>query len=134
MASSIPRSPHSLNTAAAEASARSQACWLRCCEPTWNDTPYGSRPSFSACSSTSTAIAGSHPNLRDNAVGEDATKHAGVGRRAGDLFHFGLAVHRKETDAERKSARDVAFLLDGVAVGDAVGCGASREHQFNLGD
>ena len=62
----MPRSPHSLNTAAAEASARSQACWLRCWEPTWNDTPCGSSPSLRACSSTSTAMAGSQPNLRDS--------------------------------------------------------------------
>ena len=136
----MPRSPHSLNTAAAEASARSQACWLRCWEPTWNETPCGSRPGLRACSSTSTAIAGSQPNLRDSGHSaptqsrQDAAEHLGAGRRAGDLLDFGLAVDRVEADAERVGARDVALLLDRVAVGDAVGRGAGGQHHLDLGD
>ena len=48
------------------ASARSHAFSLRCCEPTWNEMPQGSRPRRLARSSTSTAISGSQPNLRDS--------------------------------------------------------------------
>ena len=62
----MPRSPHSRNTPAADASARSQACWLVCWEPTWNEMPWASSPSLWACSSTSAAMAGSQPNLRDS--------------------------------------------------------------------
>src|SRR5262249_54827004 len=39
-----------------------------------------------------------------------------------------------EPHAERKGPRDVALLLDGVAIGDAVGRGASRQHHLDLGD
>ena len=62
--------------------------------------------------------------LRPDAVGEDAAEHLGAGRRAGDLLDLGLAVDREEAHAERIGARDVALLLDGVAVGDAVGRGS----------
>ena len=40
----------------------------------------------------------------------------------------------RRDDAERVGARDVALLLDGVAVGDAVGRAAGREHHLDLGD
>ena len=56
-----------------------------------------------------------------HAVGQDAAKHACARRRAGDLLDLRRAVDRKEIDAERIGAGDVALLLDGVAVGDAVG-------------
>ena len=72
--------------------------------------------------------------FRPDAVGQDAAEHPGAGRRAGDLLDLGLAVDRVEADAEREGARDVALLLDRVAVGDAVGRGAGREHHLDLGD
>ena len=72
--------------------------------------------------------------FRPDAVGEDAAEHLGAGRRAGDLLHLGLAVDRVEADAEREGARDVALLLDRVAVGNAVGRGAGGEHHLDLGD
>jgi hypothetical protein len=72
--------------------------------------------------------------LRSGAVGEDAAENTGAGRRAGDLFHFRLAVHREETHTERKGARDVALLLDGVAIGDAVHRAAGRQHHLDLSD
>jgi hypothetical protein len=62
----IPRSAQSRNTVEAMASARSHAFTLRCCEPTWNEMPQGSSPRRLARSSTSTAISGSQPNLRDS--------------------------------------------------------------------
>src|SRR5450756_1779488 len=40
----MPRSAQSRNTVEAIASARSHAFTLRCCEPTWNEMPQGSRP------------------------------------------------------------------------------------------
>jgi len=82
-------------------------------------TPVGLEPGFIACSSTSTAIAGSQPNLREtaippDAVGEDAAEHAAAGRNARDLLDLGHAI-----DANRRTpsawARDIAFLLDRVA-------------------
>src|SRR2546430_12961447 len=62
----IPRSAQSRNTVEAIASARSHDFTLRCWEPTWNEMPHGSRPRRLARSSTSTAISGSQPNLRDS--------------------------------------------------------------------
>ena len=59
--------------------------------------------------------------FRPDAVGEDAAEHAAARRRAGDLLDLGLAIDREEAHAERIGARDVALLLDRVAVGDAVG-------------
>ena len=87
-----------------------------------------------------TAMAGSQPNLRDS--GHSAPTQSDrmrqntlrAGRGAGDLLDLGLAVDRVEADAERVGARDVALLLDRVAVGDAVGRGAGREHHLDLGD
>ena len=83
---------------------------------------------------------GSQPNLRDS--GHSAPTQSDrmrqntrePGADAGDLLDLGLAVDREEADAERVGARDVALLLDGVAVGDAVGRGAGREHHLDLGD
>ena len=69
-----------------------------------------------------------------DAVGQDAAEHAAAGRRAGDLLDLGLAVDRVEADAERVGAGDVALLLDRVAVADAVGRGAGRQHHLDLGD
>ena len=136
----MPRSPHSLNTAAAEASARSQACWLRCWEPTWNDTPCGSRPEPEGVlqhvhrhGRLAAELARQRPFGAD-AVGQDAAEHARAGRRAGDLLDLGLAVDRVEADAERVGARDIALLLDGVAIRDAVGRGAGGQHHLDLGD
>ena len=69
-----------------------------------------------------------------DAIGEDAAEHLGAGGGAGDLFHFGLAVDRVEADAEREGAGDIPLLLDGVAVGDAVGRGAGGQRHLDLGD
>ena len=44
-----------------------------------------------------------------------------AGRGAGDLLDLGLAIDREQAHAELEGARDVALLLDRVAVGDAVG-------------
>ena len=113
---------------------------LGCCEPTWNDTPWATSPSRWACSSTSTAIDGLAAELARqrpfgaDAVGQDAAEHACAGRGAGDLLDLRHAVDREEAHAERMGAGDVALLLDGVAVGDAVGRGAGRQHHLDLGD
>ena len=57
-----------------------------------------------------------------------------AGGGAGDLLHLGHAVDREQPHAERIGARDVAFLLDGVAERDPVRLGARREHHLDLGD
>ena len=47
----------------------------------------------------------------------------------GDLFHFFRAINGVEADTERIGAGDVAFLLDGVAIGNAVrGCTGGQNH------
>ena len=56
------------------------------------------------------------------------------GRRARDLLDLGLAVDREQANAELVGARDVALLLDGVAIGDAVRRRAGRERHLDLGD
>src|SRR5581483_10203143 len=56
------------------------------------------------------------------------------GRRTGDLVDLGLAVDRKEPHTQRIGAGDVALLLDGIAIGDAVRRGARRQHHLDLGD
>ena len=77
------------------------------------------------------AMPGSQPNLRDS--GHSAPTQSDRMRQntratrssAGDLLDLGLAVDREQADAQREGARNVALLLDGVAIGDAVG----RERQ-----
>ena len=85
-------------------------------------------------------MAGSQPNLRDS--GHSAPTQSermrqntrAARRRARDLLDLGLAVDREQAHAERVGARDVALLLDRVAVGDAVRRGAGGEHHLDLGD
>ena len=72
--------------------------------------------------------------FRAGAAEQEAAEDLGAGGGAADLLHLGLAVDREQPDAERIGARDVAFLLDRVAVGDALGRGAGREHHLDLGD
>ena len=72
--------------------------------------------------------------LRPDTVGEDAAEHPAARRCACDLLHLGLTIDRKQAHAERIGSRDVALLLDRVAVGDAVGGGAGGEHHLDLGD
>ena len=72
--------------------------------------------------------AGSQPNLRDSGATplrrsreRDAAEHAAARSGAGDLPRPRPGnVDRVETHTERVGARDVALLLDGVAIGDAV--------------
>ena len=72
--------------------------------------------------------------FRPDAVGEDAAEHLRAGRHAGDLLDLGLAVDGVEPHAEGVGPGDVALLLDGVAVADAVSRGARRQHHLDLGD
>jgi len=72
--------------------------------------------------------------FRSDAVGEDAAKDPRAGGGAGDLLDLGHAVDGEQPHAERIGARDVAFLLDGVAERDPVRLGAGRQHHLHLGD
>src|SRR5215510_7385338 len=78
-------------------------------------------------------LAGEGPFCPD-AVGEDAAEHATAGRGPGDLLDLSLAVDRIEAHAKRVRAGDVALLLDGVAIRDAIRRGAGREHHLDFGD
>ncbi len=56
---------------------------------------------------------------------EDARARSGTG----NLLDFLMAVDGEEIDAERVSAGDIAFLLDGVAERDPVGrCTCIKRH------
>ncbi len=68
------------------------------------------------------------------AIREHAAEHAGAGSGTGDLLDFLVAVDRKEADAERMRAGDVAFLLDRVAVGDAGSGRTGVERHFDFSD
>ena len=120
-------------------SARSQAFTLRCCEPTWNETPCATRPSRWACSSTSTAISGSQPNLRDSGhsapAQSDRMRQNTLRRARRGRSSRPRRRSRPRTAARRaQGARDVALLLDRVAVGDAVGRRAGGQRHLDLGD
>ena len=67
------------------------------------------------------------------AVAMDAADHPAAGSSARHLLDLGLAVDGEQRDAELERGRDLALLLDGVAVGDAVGRGAGGEHVVRLG-
>jgi hypothetical protein len=72
--------------------------------------------------------------LGAGAVEQEAAEHPCAGGGTGDLLDLGLAVGREQANPQREGAGDVALLLDGVAVGDAVGRGAGGEHHLDLGD
>jgi hypothetical protein len=64
---------------------------------------------------------------------QEAAEHPRTRSRAGDLLDLGLAVDREQANPQREGAGDVALLLDGVAIGDAVGRGAGGQHHLDLG-
>jgi hypothetical protein len=69
-----------------------------------------------------------------SAAEQEAAEDLGARSGAADLLHLGFAVDREQPNAERVGTRDVPFLLDRVAEGDAVGRGAGRQHQLDLSD
>ena len=66
------------------------------------------------------------------AGGQDAAEHPGARRGAGDLLDLLDAIDREQRHAERVSAGDIAFLLDGVAEGDARRRRTGIHRQFDL--
>src|SRR6202050_3270228 len=64
----------------------------------------------------------------------DSANHPDAGGSACDLFDLGLAIDGKQRNAELGRGGDLALLLDGVAVGDAVRRGAGGEHRFGFAD
>ena len=68
------------------------------------------------------------------AVIENAAEHLCAGGGTGDLLDFGGAVDREQANAEREGARDVALLLDRIAIGDAVGRSPCGQRHFDFGD
>ncbi len=72
--------------------------------------------------------------FRARAVAVDAADDAGAGGRAGDLLDLGLAVDRVKRHSQRKGGRDLALLLDRIAVGDALGQRAGGERRLRLGN
>ena len=136
----MPRSAQLRKIAAVEASARSQASTLCCCEPTWNEMPCGDEAApvrelqdVGGVVRLAAELARQRP-FGAGAVAMDAADDARAGRRAGDLLDLGLAVDREQRDAEPEGGGDLALLLDGVAVGDAVGRAAGRQHRLGLAD
>ena len=72
--------------------------------------------------------------LGAGAIIENAAEHLGAGGGTGDLLDFGGAVDREQANAERKGARDVALLLDRIAIGDAVRRRTGSQRHFDFGD
>ena len=70
--------------------------------------------------------------LGASAIGEDAAEDLGARGGARDLFHLLLRIDGEERNAQRMGPRDVAFLLDGVAEGDAIGGGAGIQRHLDL--
>jgi hypothetical protein len=68
------------------------------------------------------------------AVGQDAAEHASARCSTGDLLDFLVAVDGKQRHAERVGAGDVAFFLDGVAIGHTVGSRAGLQRHLDFGD
>ena len=68
------------------------------------------------------------------AIGQHAAEHAGAGSGTRDLLDFLMAVDREQPDAERMRAGNVAFLLDGVAEGDAGGGRTGIQRHLDFGD
>jgi hypothetical protein len=62
----------------------------------------------------------------------DAADHAAAGCGARDLLDLGLAVDRVERHPERKGDGNVALLLDGISIGDALRRGAGFERSLRL--
>ena len=65
---------------------------------------------------------------------EDAAEDLAARGGARDLLDLLAAVDREEADAALEGGGDVALLLDGVAVGDALGGGAGGERHVDLGN
>ena len=59
-----------MKTRALAAIGAAHASGSRCWDPTWNETPAGSRPRLAAYRSTSTAWVVEHPYLRDSGQSE----------------------------------------------------------------
>ena len=136
----MPRSARSRKIAAEVFSARSHMRGLRCCEPTWNESPCATRPERMGALEharrhlrRAAELARQRP-FRAGAVAQDAAEYFRAGRGARELLDLGLAVDRKEADAERIGARDVLLLLDRVAETDPVGRRAGGERLLDLGD
>ena len=72
--------------------------------------------------------------LGAGAIIEDAAEHLRAGSGAGDLLDLGGAVDREQANPERERARDVALLLDRVAIGDAVRRRTGGQRHFDFGD
>ena len=136
----IPRSAQSRNTWEAIASARSHAFTLRCCEPTWKEMPHGSSPETLGeveHLDRHLGVAAELPRQRPfgaGAVVQDAAEHLRAGGGTGDLLDLGGAVDREQANAEREGARDVALLLDRIAIGDAVRRRTRSQRHLDLGD
>jgi hypothetical protein len=104
----MPRSPHSRNTAAADASARSQAWTLFCWEPTWNEMPRATRSRLWAFQHVRGhgGLAAELAQRYPPAV-EDAAEHLRTGRCAGDLLDPGPVdgeeLHAKGVPGRRRA-------------------------------
>ena len=62
----------------------------------------------------------------------DAADHPAARRGTRHLLDLGLAIDGEQRDAEPEGRRDLALLLDGVAVGNALGRRARGEHGLGL--
>jgi hypothetical protein len=68
------------------------------------------------------------------AVGQHPAEHAGPGCGTGDLLDFLVAVDGKQRHAERVGTGNVAFFLDGVAIGYTIGSRSRLHRHLDFGD
>ena len=67
------------------------------------------------------------------AIGQHPAEDAGAGSLAGDLFHLFDAIDGEQADTQGMGAGDIAFFLDGIAVGNPIRGGAGGQRHFDLG-
>ena len=135
----MPRSAQVRKIAAADFERTVPGLRLRCCEPTWKETP---SPPDRACGHAparrppwpdrSRTCATAAIRRRHSRAGYDRTR--GARRGAGDLLDLRLAVDRKEPHAQFEGADDVALLLDRCCRRRCGRACAGRKHHFDLGD
>ena len=65
-------------------------------------------------------------------VAMDATHHPRAGRRARHLLDLGLAIDGKHRDTTPKGGRNLALFLNRVAIRDALGRRARRQHRLGF--
>ena len=126
-------------TAAAAWIGGPHASGSRCCEPTWKQSPAGSRPRSRASVSTSTASARGAAELarerpvRALAGGGQPAQHGAARGDVGQLADLAGGVDDEQPHAESSGLGQVLATRDRVGVHEVLGSGAGVERRPQLG-